>query len=485
MITDAAYLDWLRSSDRKVLLVELEYYDPVAEDTGTFYLSDKGYNTNLSPTVQHREYPDDVRKVPSARRTLGQGRPSRGELVVDNTNGAHDDWLTRYKFDGRAIRLLYGAPTWLYEDFRVVYAGITKDRAARGIQELVFKFRDPEDFLDVPLHNATIASGPNAGDYQPVAYGYCYNVPAVLLDGTTHVYQVSDVAFTSVVLVKDEGKGPVGHTVDLAAGTITLTSAAVGNITVDLIGAKVGGTTLLKAGEIVDHIITTRTSLPAELYDSSAFVALDAAITWEHNLWSAGNVTALKAIEQLLASVNARLSRTPEGLVTVVSLAEPGLMAEEAITPDDYKVNTLQPIKAELPWNKARLGYRKNYFVQESLDTTLTEAERASLAREYLIVVDDNGVAGMHPLASEPDLIETTLTNQADAQALLTELLSIHSVERFWFELQAFAVMFQYGIGTTVSLTNHRYGLSAGSNFVVWDTDHDLTGGSSRLTLWR
>jgi hypothetical protein len=484
MISDAEFLKWLRRDERKVLLVEIGYYDPVDGSTGTFFLSDRGYNTNLSPGVEHRIYTDDVVVVPSTRRTLGTGRASRGELEVDNTAGQYDSWLTRYKFDGRDFRMLYGSPSWEYADFRVVFVGITKDRAARGPNRLVFRFREPEDFLDVPLNTATIAAGPNKGDYQPVAYGACFNVPAVLLDGPTHVYQVSDVAMHAVSFVKDEGKGPVGHTADLAAGTITLASPATGNITVDLVGAQVSGIPLLRAGAIVHHIITTRTALPAEYYDSVAFSALDAEVDWEHNLWAKGSMTARQAIESILESVNAKLSRTPAGQITVIRYGEPADEASEFIGLDDYERNTLQPVRSELPWKRARLGYRRNYFVQESLDTVLTEAERATLSREYMVATATNAVTSMHPLAVEPELIETTLTDQADAEALLALQLEMHSVERFWFELSAYAILFQYAVGVTVNLTSSRYGLSEGKNFLVWDTDSDLTKARVRLTLW-
>ncbi len=485
MISDTQYLDWLRSNDPKVLLAELDYYDTVAEEIGTEYISDKGYNTRWSEGVEHRPYPDNIVSVPSTKRTLGSGRPARGELIIDNTEGVRDHWLTQFKFDGRKIRLLYGSPDWEYSDFRLVFIGVVKARYARGTKELVFKLREPEDFLDQPIQSATVATGPNAGDYLPVIYGDCFNVSPVLIDGTLHVYQLSDIAIDSVSLVKDNGAGPVSHTPDLAAGTITLAGAPVGNITVDCIGAKVGGSALVKAGEIIDHIITTRTDLPSEYYDAAAFTALDIAIDWEHNLYVSDRTTARQVIDQILDSIGAKLSRTVEGAITVVQLAEPLETADFAIGTDDIRENTLVAHSTELPWKRARLGYRKNYTVQESLDTTLTADVRAALGREYLIVEDDNDISAIHPLATEPELIPSTLTLKADAETRLADLMALHAVERFWFELQVYAVLYQYRLGSTATLTHPRYGFSEGVNCVVHDTDSVFTKGKARVSLWR
>lgn len=485
MITDTEYLAWLRSDEPKVLLAEMDFYDPVTETTGTMYISDRGYNTNWSAGVEHRNYPDHITSVPSARRTLGSGRPSRGELIVDNTDGQRDAWLVRYKWDGRKVRMLYGSPSWEYSDFRQVFLGVVKTRSARGTRELVFKLREPEDYLNRPIQSATIASGPNEGDYQPICYGTCFNVSPVLIDGTTHVYQISDIEISSVTVVKDNGKGPVAHTTDLSAGTITLSGSPVGAITCDVVGAKVGGTVLVKAGEIIDHIITERTELPAEFYDSSAFDNLDTEISWAHNLFISGSMTARQAIDMILDSVGAKLSRTESGAITVVKIAAPGVSPDISIGRDDFRLNSLVATATQLPWLKARLGYGRNWTVQESLDTLLTATERAALTREYAIVTDSNDLDDVHPLAAEPELIGTTLTNQADAEARLTELMALHSVERFMFELQVYAVLYQFSIGRTVKLTTNRYGFDAGLNCVCYDMDSEFTSGRARVTLWR
>lgn len=485
MITDAQYLAWLRSQAPKVLLAEMDYYDTVTESVGTAYISDRGYNTNWSDGVEHRPYPDYLKGVPSARRTLGSGRPARGELIIDNTAGERDHWLTQYKWDGRKVRLLYGDPSWEYADFRLVFIGVTKSRYARGTQDLLFKLREPEDFLDQPIQSATIASGPNAGDYVPIAYGDCFNVTPVLIDGTTHLYQVSDVPIDAVTLVKDNGASPVAHTADLAAGKITLSGSPVGNITADIIGAKVGGAALVKAGEIIDHIITTRTDLPSEFYDASAFTALDAAIDWEHNVYINQRTTARQVIDQILESVGAKLSRTELGAITVVRLAEPLAAPDVLIGPDDIREGTLVASAIELPWKRARLGYRRNWTVQESLTTTLTEDVRAALGREYVIVEDSNAITSVHPLAIEPDLIPTTLTLQVDAETRTAQLLALHAVERYRFDVEVYAVLYQFALGVTAQVTHQRYGFNEGANCVVYDMDSVFTSGKARLSLWR
>lgn len=481
-MTDEEFNTFLRSNDKKVLLLELKYWDGDSEET--LYVSDKGYNTNLSPGVEHRLYPAVIKKVPSNKQSLVSNLRSSGEVVFNNIDGELDIWITDYKFDGREAVFLYGSPDWLYAEFRQVSVSIVESRTARQRDQVVLKLRDPEVYLDQPIQTALVATGPNTGDYEPIAYGQINNASAVLLDGTTHKYKISDIAIDSITTVKDQQVNVAGYTADIANGEFTLNAQPNGKVTVDFKGAKVGGTLLEKAGDIIDHIITTRTNLPGALYDAAAFTALDVDITWKHNLYVPENATARQVINRILDSIGAKLIRTRDGKIGIARLKAPAVTEILEIGSDDIKRKSLKPVKIEPPWIRARLGYAKNYTVQSSLDTTITEAVRAAAEREFDIVSDSNAIAAAHPLAIEPDLIETTLTLQADATSRLTELMLLRAVERFVYECQAYSIAYVLSVGETVKLINQRFGLAAGTNALIYLQDDAPTRGKSKVQLW-
>ena len=481
-MTDAEFNAFLRSNDTKVLLMELKVWDGAAEQT--IYGSDRGYNTNMSPGVEHRVYPQIIKTVPSFRQSLRSGQRSLGEIVIDNTSGEHDNWITTYKFDGREVRFLIGSPSWLYADFQQVLIGVVESRSARRRDEIVLKLGDPELYLDQPIQTSLIDAGPNTGDFEPIAYGQINSAKAVLIDGPTHKYQVSDIAIDSFVAVKDNRVNVASYSGTIADGTFTLGAQPAGDITVSFKGAKVGGVLLEKAGEIINHIITTRTSLPSALYDAAAFTALDAAVSWKHNIYITESLTARQAINTLLDSIGAKLVRSRDGKISVARLRAPAVTADLAIDRDDVKFGMFKPVDIDPPWIRARLGYAKNYSVETDLATAITEAERAAAGRDFDVVTATNDIATAHPLAIEPDLIETTLTLEADATARLTELMTLHAVERFVYELVAYAITYRISVGETLSVTNPRFGFSGGVNGLVLSQDDSPTTGKSRIQIW-
>ncbi|GJM12797.1 MAG: hypothetical protein DHS20C12_12000 [Pseudohongiella sp.] len=482
MISDTEYEAWLNSDAERVVLVEIDYWD--GDSVETLYLSDKGYNTNLSAGVEHRVYIDAVNKVPSLKQSLDNSRTGFGEIVIANPNGIRDSWFTDYAFDGRKVVQKHGSPAWEYADFRQLSVDVIASRSAKNAREIVLKLRSPEAYLEQPIQTALMASGPNTGDYKPVAYGEINNATAVLLDAATHKYQISDIEIDSIQAVKDNYKAVASYTPQLADGTFTLGSAPSGTVTVSFKGADVSAVLLEKAGEIIDHIITTRTSLPAEFYDADAFTDLDSDITWKHNLYITERMTARQAITKILDSIGAKLIRNREGKISVARHPSVAVSAVLELGVDHIQKWSFKPVKVIAPWQQARLGYAKNYTVMESLDTTISQTDRAAAQRSFDIVSDTNAVLTEHPLAEEPELIETTLTDQADATARLTELMTQFGQERFIHELVAYQAIFQVTVGQTIELTHDRFGFSAGKNAVVWSQDDDPTRGKSRVQLW-
>lgn len=482
MISDAEFELFLKSNDRKVTLVELDCWDGSQEVT--LYGSDKGYNTNLSPGVEHRPYTSFVNKLPSKKQSLASGSRSGGEIVIDNSNGIRDSWIHTYKFDGRQVVFKYGSPNWEYADFRQVGVNIVESRYSRKRDEITLKLRDPEAYLDFPLQPSLVTTGPNTGERLPVGYGLINSAPAVLIDPVTHKYQIHDAEIEQIVAVQDDRVDVASFTPSIIDGTFTLGAQPAGNVTCTFKGAKVGGVFLEKAGEIIDHIITTRTNLPGGLYDSAAFIALDAAIDWKHNIFVDDGETARQVIEKILGSMGAKLIRARDGKISVARLTLPSVSADQVIRLDDVKKNQFKPVKVQAPWIRARLGYAKNYSVATNLDTSLTEAERAAAKREYSIVSASNAIAALHPLAVEPELIETTLTEEAAATARLTEEMALRAVERFVYELIMYASVFLFKVGDTVQLFNPRFGFAAGKNALVYSQDDATTNGTSRVEIW-
>lgn len=488
-ITDAEYGAWLARDDLRILLADLIAYSGAA--TEARYLSTWPFVTRPIDNPANTTYIDAILDVPSFEAQLselfmGRSLPSWGDLIVCNPNGQFDAWLAD-GWDGRAITLRHGAPGWKLPDFRAILTGVVADIDAPARDTIAFKLRDKTHLFDKPIQTSLIG-GTTANKDQPIplAFGECFNVEPVLINAASHAYQVHDGAIEAITAVRDNGVG-VAYTPDLASGTFTLSAAPAGRITADVKGAKPGGAYLVTSADIVQHLAISRAGLTAADLDSASFTALNAAAGQTLGLYVRERRNLIDAIDDLLTSVGGFWTFTRSGLLRLGRLDAPAGSPSLTLIADDVESLSIALASRELPAASVRLGYAKNWAVQDAdaLAGAVSEANRTLYASPASIAKATNSVSAKHLLAPNPDVVDTLLVSGSAAATEAARRAALRAVVRSRVRLTTFSQALTVNLGDVVHLTHPRFGYAAGALAVVVAIRDRISDGRVELDLWK
>lgn len=486
-ISDAQFTAWLLSDNKsRVVLVEANAYSGGTQVTR--YFSDRGFVSTPSDTPANTAYDDILLSVTQIRSVLaeafiGRSIASTGDLVIDNSSGVRDSWLTD-SWDGREIKMYLGDAAWPKSDFRTVFVGTIKDISSTGTNSLTLSIRDKQHLLTVPVQaNRVGGTGPAKDSRIPLAYGEVKSVRPVLIDAALHKYQWHDGQVQSVDAVYDNGKSIAGYTADLTTGTITLTSAPAGTITLDGKGSKTGGVYVNKIGDIAARLITERSSITSGSIDSATLAQLNTAAPGVAGIYiDEDNATVADALDSVLAAAGGYYVIDRTGKVALGLFAAPGGTPVLTITDDDLVLSQLSLAKRIVPLKSVRVGYeRYNETISYGADTTLTEAQRQRLAQEYLVAYAATAGAANFLLAVDGDLAGTPYVLSSDAATEATRRAALWGVLRRVFTIPGFLAPQQVKLGDVVSLDLSRYGLSGGVLARVVSLTENLT--NNRISM--
>ena len=235
----------------------------------TEYMSTMGYITDSSTLPANQAYPDVITNVPILKKDLeisfvGNVKQSYGELTIENFDYTKDSWLDR-SWNGRDVKLLIGDPDWDYSNYRFQTNAISHELVSPDYNNLSLKIRDRSGDLDKDIKlrkflgdsyeekvesvdeegvfTSEYNSGVAEGAFIPLAYGFCYQVPAILVDAQEHIYQVHDGPIQAVNAVYDRGLSVdfSASNALLSEGKFRLLAQPAGTITCDIQGAKFAG----------------------------------------------------------------------------------------------------------------------------------------------------------------------------------------------------------------------------------------------------
>lgn len=247
VITDAGFLQWIRSANNFTLLAEVnfgyQYAGMPAESM--LYFSNRDYTSEASSgTIQ---YLSNILTETTFERTIdvaqlgGRGTESEDSIVLSNSDGGLD-YLLRYILDGRKVSFYVGDPTWERSQFRQVGVATVASIMANSDQQITITLADQSLLLDVTIIGDTMLTGPNAGKPKPVLFGFVdnFDLTPYLFDTTGPSYyfnnyaQDPSVAFSNIS-VRDAGVSLIntGYTdtnsnMTANAGTDTITRNAHG-----------------------------------------------------------------------------------------------------------------------------------------------------------------------------------------------------------------------------------------------------------------
>lgn len=484
-ISDAQYLAWLQNdSARRVTLVEAQCHN--GSSVVTNYFSNADFASVPADTPANTIYEDLLREVPRISNSMsevfgGRSMPALGEIVVDNSSGERDMWLT-YTWIGYPVVLLLGDVTWPKSDFRTIFIGVISDIQAKSSHEITFKIRDKQDLLNKQVQSTLYTTGSAVNKPKPLCYGEVFKVAPVLIDSATHQYQVHDGAINSIVNVYENGIA-VSYTATISTGTFVLTVAATGTITCDVQGAKPSGVYLTKVADIANDL-ALKVGLTGGDIDSASITALNTACPYTVGLYIQDRANLLEIYDQLFKSIGGYYGFSRAGLLKFGRLDAPTGTATLELIDDDIESfgvdlnTTYQPIKTY------RLGYKKYWVVQDSsLSTLVTEANRADLGQAFRAVYATNSVPNW-PLALEPNMAETLISNSTDAQTECNRVATINNTLRKVYTIRATTAPQRIEVGQEIKITYPRYGLNSGAYAIVTGINESPTSNRVELKVW-
>lgn len=463
----------LRSGGPITVLLEAE------SSAGPRYASNAGYvSAHDDATAANRAYPDWLIGVPEIREELPDGLFGRStvgwsEAVLSNPAGIRDGWLAE-AWDGRAVRLLVGAPSWTLAQFVPVFAGVATSLQATGAGDLRLLMSDPRETLNKPAQATLLTTGPSANEPAPIVLGSVYNIEPPNTDAALHRYPVHDAAVTAISDVRVGGLTSA-HTNDLVNGRFDLNVTPAGRVTCDVTGP------LSTAAEMLEEI-ASRAGYAA--FDTAGLATFAAAAPQALGLYLGERRNAIDVLDDIAASVGAWWGVDALQQLTA-AVAEIGASVL-TLTADDVQQYGVELVDVALPAWRVRVGYARNWAVQtDGLFAAVPEDTRQRFGREYEVAsAEDAAVQTLHPLARDPDVAGTLLVSGADAAAEAARRLALFGVARRLYRVRATRRAWPLRAGQTVTLDYPRFGLAGGVDLLVLRVARRLDSRDTELTLW-
>lgn len=493
---------------QRVYLVEMSPYDPATGAQTALRFATRAFTTQPGDTPANAWFEPCVQSPPIFSRSLardgalsGRSFPDMGVITFANASGLLDGW-GNLNFDGRDVTVKLGLEGAAYTDFQVVFSGLMAEPSITRLG-VSLPVTDRQGALDKPLQ-ATLFAGTGGmeggadlkGKPKPVCLGEVKNIVPIPVDTTARIYQCHDGAINAITAVYDNGKllaTPANYTVDLAAGTFTLTAAPGGLITADVQGDATGGVFAASVGDVLRRIAVKYGGLadPGDL-DTAAFTALAVKTTATIGFYTgAADANVLNVLDDVTSSVGAFYGFNRAGLFTVGRIGAPTGTPSLTFDANDMLpglTRDYQPVR----W-RVRVGYQRAWAVQspDTLDAAATQAFKDFVAQEWRTAEASNadiktdGIGkGGHKNAIDPDQINTFLAVLADATTEAQRLLGVYGERRSLVKFMAKTKPFQLDVGAEILVSHPRFGLAAGKAMIVIGLNERPMMNEIDVTAW-
>lgn len=488
----------------RIYLLIATPYDPVTAAEITVYISSAPFTSDPTDTPALVQFKPRLRNPYNVQNQLfEEGRPIAGTSIpgfgaktILNGDGLFDDWVG-YEWSGRTLKTYLTTPGRTLAES----AQIAESKASSlswDLDQLTIPVRDFRLLLQKPINTTLYAGtgGLEGGDAlkskpKPRVWGRFFNEEPVLVDGTTHTYQINDGSIQEITAVKDRGVSlsfdqdvadittvtpvPGEYATSLATGYIKLGEAPDGTLTVDGKGNN-GGTLGYKedpAG-IIRKIATEDLPFvdPDDL-DTGAFQDTSAAVPepvgYSTRLDQVDGIVAFSSI----AGTMIHVTFTRLGKLTVGQIVEPSTAtAGFSLTEDDLREPSAGGTfggSHQLAVKQTRLGYNRYGKTLSPTDVagSVSENDRQDFGEEFRFEEDEDGTVVVR--VPEAKVLEETtrLALSADAAAEATRVLTLLSPTRHLYQAQLETGLFRYFLGDIVQITINRFDLVSGKNFVV------------------
>jgi hypothetical protein len=502
-LTTQQFQDWLESNSTKRCILVETTANILGIET-PIYISNANYITGPSDTPANITYTPIVKTSLSFNQAIsleGAASLSYGDIAIDNTNGSIDEWLS-YIWSNRPINIYIGSPFFSRADFTKIYSGFISDIASSDRNTLNLSIRDVLQSMNTPITSVVLGgTGQNKEQLRPLVFGEVHNITPVQFNAATLTYMVHNGPIEKIIEIRDNGVPltlGTSYTEDLSVGTFTLLVAPIGTITasvqgekttVSTLGALVPGTYTNTVAKLIELICLKYGTQPliASNLDLTTFNTFDTLNPAPVGIYLTTSTNLINVCQELARTLGAHFTSNRNGLVTILKVIEPSVVdVSKYITDSDILVDSLS-IEQKVPVQGAfKIGYCKNWTIQDALLTGIPEAHKIIFAQEYLTTTaSDTAVLSNYLLSAEPNikntsLISNTLITYASLEA--NRLLSLWKVPRFVFRMECTSKFLTVSLGEMVSITHSRFGLYMGKYGQVisistdWDTGRVTLG---------
>lgn len=474
-MTSQEYQAWLSSSGRRAVLAEIDL-----GEGEIIFLSNVSYTTLPTDATPNRAYLPFIQGgVAFTSRLTIDGSPSVsiGDIEVSNEDGHLDSWLTKV-WTNRRIQVYYGDVTWPLEDFQLVLSGVIDSLGARSASRLNIVIKDNLQRLNTPVSETLVGGeGNNKEDLAPLVLGECHNVTPVLFDEAHHEYLVTLNTLERVLEVRDNGV-PVSHTL-VGTNKFRLNATPAGTITASVQGGNPYVNTI---GGLVQVLATQWGSVNERLTTAEVDTADFSVFNFVHpqpvGVFIDGRANVLATCQDLAASVGGQVVTASDGRLRIRKIDVSSVATGVKIYPADYQARSLNLSNRLVVKAGERIGYCKNWTVQENLDSGIPPEHKELFAKEWLEVQETNSaVAATYRLFTEPVMTDTLLLLEADARTEAARRLAMWSKQRNVFSLSGYPQLLTLELGDAVTLFGHRWGLQNGIPGTVLSLKKDwITG---------
>ena len=336
----------------------------------------------------------------------------------------------------------------------------------------------------------------NADTIKPLVFGEVFNMSPLLIDPNNQggQYMVNDGAVNQVIEIRDNGI-PIyqdgstvytGATIDAANGKFVLTYPPAGTITASIKGVNnsidlstgnlVTGTYSNTIAKLIALIVTqygkSNFRLSAADLDLTNLSAFNAANTQPVGVVVTDRTNVLNICEALASSIGAQLIFTREGRlqllrygIGITAAQDPlitiGNTSAAPITTNDIIFDSIN-ISEKVPFGGAiKLGYCKNWTVQDSLLTSLPADHKDLYATEWLTTTSTASptLISNYKLDIDPVQQDTMLLVTTDAVTEASRQVSYYTVQRYVYRFTGVPKLLALRLGQQVYLCHNRFNL--------------------------
>jgi hypothetical protein len=470
-ISDAQFTAWL-SSNAAIRCILVEAVASISDVETTRYLSTRTYFDSTNNRMYEPVVIGNSVRIVERLSLDGESTLNYGDIEIQNIDGAYDSWLDDV-WTNRSVSAYIGDVSWDRSDFRPIFVGVTEDIDSKDNTTLNIKIRDKLERLNTPVTEQTLGgSTTNKNELMPLCFGECHNVSPLLADPATLDYRVHNGQIERIIEIRSNGAP--GTSVDtLSSGKFVPDVNPQGTkITASIQGDKPGGVYLKTVKQIIERLVTaygeSNNRFVSGDLDSSNLSTFDTNNPQVIGIYLNRRENLKQLCDEIASSVGAQMVMSREGKLQLHKIDLPPSGTPLEITTADIIDNTLV-ISERVPVQAAvRLGYNKNWSVQNSLDTGIPQDHKDLFEKEWLTVTSEDATTKTkYRLDAEPEQINTFLLTETDASTEATRRLNLFKTQRHIISFSATSRLIELQLGGAVTVTHPRFGLSGGKTGMV------------------